>query len=210
MAIPDGVRMKMNQVLGASASDFICDQIDEGGDFLDDEVMYFGTGNDASISYDGTNWVFNSQVVGSGVYQLTGGNVEAVGLAINNATEGSTGRLTIQTAQEVVDVSSGTSADSTIAIPSGAVLLGVSFCVNTAVTDDDGDDTWSAAFITGSTTSLASAAAAAKNTKVNTLIVPEVASDATEVQFTPNGTNFTAGAIEIVAYYYALTSLADA
>ena len=89
------------------------------------------------------------------------------------------------------------------------MLLGVSFCVNTAVSDDGGDDTWSAAFIGGSTTALATAAAAAQNTKVNTLIVPEVASAQTNVQFTANGGSFDGGVIELVAYYIDLTSLAD-
>lgn len=129
-------------------------------------------------------------------------------VSISNQTEGNVGRLTYRTAQQAVTLS-GASTDSTINIPAGAVLLGVSFNVNTAVTDDGGDDTWSAAFTGGSSTSLASGAAAAQNTKVDTLVVPEVASAQTNVRFTPNGGNFTAGVIEIVAYYYNLTSLDD-
>lgn len=129
---------------------------------------------------------------------------------IGDRTEGETASLNIQTAHETHTLAgAGTSDTTTISIPSGATLLGVSFCVNTAVSDDDGDDTWSAAFITGSTATLGTAEAAAQNTKVNTLIVPEISTDVCQIRFTANGSNFTAGVIEIVAYYIDLTSLAN-
>ena len=118
--------------------------------------------------------------------------------------------MTVQSTQEVVALTGAATKDTTIAIPTGSLLLGASFCVNTAVTDAAGDDTWSAAYITGSTTALGTAEAAAKQTKVNTLVVPEVASDVTEIRFTSNSGNFTAGVIEVVAYYIDLTSLANA
>ncbi len=130
-------------------------------------------------------------------------------LSVSNNTEGNTARLNLRTAQEAVNLS-GATTDTTINIPSGARLLGASFCVNTAVTDDAGDDTWSAAYTGGSTTSLASGAAAAQNTKVDTQVADEIASAQTNIRFTPNGGNFSAGVIEVVAYYEDLTSLADA
>jgi hypothetical protein len=131
-------------------------------------------------------------------------------IAVSSSAEGDTARLTTRTTHETHTLTLGTTSDTTtISIPAGALLLGVSFNVNTAVTDDAGDDTWSAAFITGSTATLATAAAAALNTKVDTLIVPEVATATTQIRFTPNGGNFSAGVIEIVAYYQELTSLAN-
>jgi hypothetical protein len=131
-------------------------------------------------------------------------------VAIANADEGGTARLTRHSVCEAVTLSGATSV-TTVDIPSGAVLLGASFAVNTAVSDTTADpDTWSAAFSGGSTTALASAAAAAVDTKVNKLIVPEVASNTTNITFTPQGGEFDGGVIEVVVYYEALTSLADA
>jgi len=129
---------------------------------------------------------------------------------ITNTTEGNTASLNFQTAHETHTLAAAATSDTTINLATGCMLLGVSFCVNTAVSDDGGDDTWSAAFIGGSTTTLATAAAAAQNTKVDTLMVPEVASAQTNVQFTANGGSFDGGVIELVAYYINLTSLADA
>jgi hypothetical protein len=207
MAVGAAERRKLAEMFGTGVADNIVGQLDQS--LADNDKIYFGTGDDASIYYDGTNLQIDSQEVGSGGAQFTGSITTSDSLVLSNADEGGTGKLTIQTAREVVTLT-GATTDTTIAIPSGAVLLGAQFAVNTAVTDSAGDDTWSAAYITGSTTSLTSAAAAALNTKVNALVVPEVASDATEIQFTPNGGNFTAGVIEVVAYYYSLTSLANA
>ncbi len=131
-------------------------------------------------------------------------------LSLGNTAEGNVGNIAERTTREVHTLTLGASSvTTTITIPTGAMLLGVSFNVNTAVVDDAGDDTWSAAFSGGSTATLATAAAAAVDTKVNTLIVPEIASGATEITFTPQGGNFSAGIIEIVAYYKSLTSLGD-
>lgn len=41
----------------------------------DNQKLLFGTGKDASITYDGTNMLFNSQEVGSGDFVFNGGNV---------------------------------------------------------------------------------------------------------------------------------------
>jgi len=41
----------------------------------DDQKNYYGEANDASINYDATNMVFNSQEVGSGDFIFNGGNV---------------------------------------------------------------------------------------------------------------------------------------
>ncbi len=137
-------------------------------------------------------------------------NVEAGALVVASETEGRTGRLTRQTAREVVAMGTGaTAVSAALAIPAGARLLGASFNVDVAVTND-GDDTWLAAFSGGSTTNIAAAGrAATQDTKVDTNIVPEIATATTEVTFTPQAANFTAGSIEVVVYYEVLTSLAN-
>ena len=145
---------------------------------------------------------------------LGGGTVEGNAtidgdIAISNDAEGSTAKLTRKTAHETHTLSLATTSNTTtISVPSGARLLGASFNVNTAVTNG-GDNTWSAAFITGSTTTLATAAAATQDTKVDLMIVDEITSAVTQVQFTPQAGSFTAGVIELVVYYEELTSLAS-
>jgi hypothetical protein len=41
----------------------------------DSKYLYFGAGDDASITYDGTDFLFNSQVVGTGNYKFQNGNI---------------------------------------------------------------------------------------------------------------------------------------
>lgn len=131
-------------------------------------------------------------------------------IALSNDTEGSTGRLTMRTSHETHTLAAAATSDTTtISIPSGARILAVSMTVNTTVVDDGGDDTWSAAFITGSTTTIVSGAAAAQNTKVDLIVPDEKASAIAEIRFTANGGSFSAGVIEIIAYYEDLTSLAN-
>lgn len=106
---------------------------------------------------------------------------------------------------------SGASTDTTINIPSGSLLLGAQFNVDEVVVDSAGDDTWSAAFTGGSSTSLVSGVAPALNTKANKLIVPEITSAQTNVRFTPNGGNFTTGKIDVIVYYeYFATNMNNA
>ncbi len=132
-------------------------------------------------------------------------------LSVHNVTEGRTARTTRHTAHETHTLSLATSSvTTTLAIPAGARLLGASFNVNTAVTDDAGDDTWRADFSGGSTTALAALGTApAVDTKVDTLIVDEITTATTEITFLPQGGSFSAGVIEIVVYYETLTSLAN-
>jgi len=130
-------------------------------------------------------------------------------IRLSNTAEGNTGSMDVNTAREVHTLAAAAQSDTTINIPDGTILLGVSFCVNTAVTDDGGDDTWNAAYTGGSATVLGTNEAAAQNTKVDTLVAPEKASAQTNIRFTPNGGNFSAGVIEVIAYYIDLTSLAN-
>ena len=92
------------------------------------------------------------------------------------------------------------------------MLLGAQINVDTAITTSGGSDTWKADFNGGSTTSIASAGTSGTlNTKVNTLIVPEITNASTEVRLTAPGVEtFSAGIIEVVVYYITLSPLSDA
>ena len=130
--------------------------------------------------------------------------------SVSHSPDG-TGKLTRGMASETHTLSlAATSDTTTISIPSGARLLAVQMNVDTAVTDGAGDNTWSAAFVTGSTTSIVTAAAAAQNTKVNLMLPDEITTGIAQIRFTPNGGSFTAGIIQITCYYEFLTSLANA
>jgi len=131
---------------------------------------------------------------------------------VKSDSEGGAASLNLQIARQVVNTTSGTTQSTTLSIPSGAMLIGASFNVDTAITTSGGDNTWSAAFSGGSTTSLVpTSTSGTQNTKDDTLVVPEIASASTEVTLTAgNAETFTAGAVEIVVYYYDLTSIANA
>lgn len=133
-------------------------------------------------------------------------------IALSNNTEGNTGRLTRRTSHETHTLAAASTSDTTtISIPSGARLLGVSMNVDTEVAHSGIGNQWAAAFITGSTTTLTSVSAGSQNTKLD-FIVPddEKTSAIAEIRFTAGGGGtFSAGVIEVVAYYEELTSLAD-
>jgi hypothetical protein len=77
-------------------------------------------------------------------------------------------------------------------------------------------DTWDAAYGGGSSASIASGAAVAKNTKVNTLFDANASSDITTntlfVNITKNGggTLTAQGTIRALVYYESLTALGNA
>lgn len=132
-------------------------------------------------------------------------------IAVNNSAEGNTAEVTVKTTRQVVAMGTGATAVSTsITIPSGARLIAVGLNVDVAVTND-GDDTWAAAFSGGSTTTIAAAGTgAAQNTKISLILNDEITSSATEITFTPQSANFTAGSIEAVVWYEEITALANA
>jgi hypothetical protein len=51
----------------------------------DNNILKFGTGEDASITYDGTNWIFNPKVVGTGYVSILGG-LKTAGERISGVT----------------------------------------------------------------------------------------------------------------------------
>ena len=172
-------------------------------------------GGSVIVNADGTITVTGAVTLGAvtlGALTGTGAATNSSSTALTNAAEGNTGALTRHTTRQVVSMGTGATAVSTsISVPSGARLLAVALNVNVAITND-GDDTWAAAFSTGSTTAIASAGTAAtQNTKVSLVLADdEVTSGVTEITFTPQGANFTAGSIEAIVWYEQITALANA
>ncbi len=157
-----------------------------------------------TLNSDATVSVANELVVSG-----TGTSSYAGSVKLTNNSEGNTGAVTQKTFRDSVTLT-GATTDTSIAIPSGERLIAVALNVDTAVVNS-GDNTWAAAFITGSTTTVASAGtAAAQNTKINILLGDELTTGTTEVRFTPPSGTFSAGVIEIVVWTEALTALANA
>lgn len=133
--------------------------------------------------------------------------------SVLSTAEGGTARYRRRSAHETHTLTLGATSDTTtISVPSGARLLGVSMNVNTVVVDDAGDDTWDATWITGSSQNVVTGASPTLNTKVHVMFpgnIDDVTTATTQIRFTPNGGNFSAGVIEVVAYFEELTSLAN-
>jgi len=164
--------------------------------------------DDVTDGTEDSHWEFVAQAAGTMAVALEVGPDET---SFPNSAEGGTGTLNIKSTHETHTLAAAsTSTTSTIDVPSGAIVLGASFNVDTAVVDSAGDDTWTGALDGGSSTNLAAAGtAAAQNTKVDTMIAPEKMSAETNVIFTAQGGNFSAGVIEVVVYYMDLTGLAN-
>lgn len=108
----------------------------------------------------------------------------------------------------------GPTENIAIQIPSGAKIIGVQLRTDTVIVLGGGGVTWSAAYNTGSTQSIATAQATTINVKVNkqydSKADADVLSAATDITITPNAGTLDSGTITAVAYYYDLTSLTDA
>jgi hypothetical protein len=128
---------------------------------------------------------------------------------ITSTTSGVGGGLGTKTAYGTANITASASIAITLSIPSGALLRGCSARVSTALA---AGENWDLAFSGGSTTALCTNKDDAKQTKCDTLIVPEVASNTTNLAITKNGGgSFTAqGVIDAVCYYDQLTTMADA
>ena len=116
------------------------------------------------------------------------------------------------TAAEATGTPSGTTTyfDIAVAVPSNVKLLGAQLRVDTALT---AGETWGAAYVGGSTTTLAAAGqAVAKNTKVTKIHVDEISSNTVNVRITRDAGNFTngVGVIRAIVYYETFSAMGDA
>jgi len=154
----------------------------------------------------GTNYLARWQVDTFDIFRATTRGAVSWG----NFDEGGTAAWIVRSSHDSVTLTGATTDTTTISVPSGARLLAVLLNVDTAVVND-GDDTWKADFVTGSTTAVAAlGTAAAQNTKITLMLPDEITTGIAQIRFTPQGANFTAGVIECVVYYEELTAMANA
>jgi len=108
---------------------------------------------------------------------------------------------------------SGASGSIPVNVPIGAKLLGVQLRVDVAITSGDGATSWTAAYATGSTQSITTGQAFTKNTKVNKMFDPNVATPittgTTTITITPNSGTFSAGVVRAVCYYETFTAMGN-
>lgn len=130
-------------------------------------------------------------------------------LRIGNQSEGETGTMNYKTLNEEVTLT-GATTDTTIQVPSGAIILGAQFTVDEVVSSTGGDpDTWTAAFVTGATDNMTpgGAQSSAVDTQVDTSIVGTKTTAASSIRFTPDAGNFDGGKIEVNIFYRDITSM---
>jgi hypothetical protein len=121
--------------------------------------------------------------------------------------------VALSTAETVADITAVTTVSLAMEVPVGSRIVGCQLRVDSALA---AGDTWDAAYGGGSSASIASGAAVAKNTKVNTLFDANASSDITTntlfVNITKNGggTLTAQGTIRALVYYESLTALGNA
>jgi cytoskeletal protein CcmA (bactofilin family) len=212
----------------------VYDNIDVDGDFeldgiatVGDDLLVGGTitvdesvdvtldvdvGGDVNVSgnlsVDGTadvgvDLLVDGEIVVIGDVTTSGTFIGEARVTLDNGSDVN-GIYTYDTMEDEVTLLGGLST-TTAEVPAGATILAVQMIVKKAVADDDGDDTWTAAFAGGSIEDLNGGAPLAKdmNTKASEVFENIVASAATTIAFSPNGTNFTAGVI-VVRVLYAM------
>jgi hypothetical protein len=114
---------------------------------------------------------------------------------------GENNSMIITSVEEELVTMTGASVDTTITIPAGAMLLGVSARVVTAVTGDTeidiGDSTTQNRFIDGMNISADTVAAG--------LVTPEVQSAALAIRLTAPNTTFTGGQVRVALAFMELS-----
>lgn len=128
------------------------------------------------------------------------------------STEGY-GLITLKSKSSSITCSGGATEVIPVQVPSGAVLVGAQLRNDTLLTATTGVS-YSAALSGGSTISIGSGIAFAKNTKVSGLFNVNsddvVTSGATDITLTPNAGTLDTGTVTAVVYYYVIGNLTDA
>lgn len=103
----------------------------------------------------------------------------------------------------------GATENIAVQVPSGAKIIACQLRADTIIVSSGA--TWSAAYNTGATQSIATGKSKAKNTKASTFFdvnaATAIASAATDITITPASGTLTSGAISAVVYYEILTDL---
>ena len=110
-------------------------------------------------------------------------------------------------------VLSGTTGLIELTIPENSWIIGYSINNEAAITDDDGDDTYTAAFSAGISAQINDglAIASTKNTKIKSMGSIGISTGpVVTISLTPNGTNFTGGKVKATVVYMTINDLPDA
>ena len=110
-------------------------------------------------------------------------------------------------------VLSGATGLIELPIPENSWIIGYSINNEAAITDDDGDDTYTAAFSAGISAQINDglAIASAQNTKIKSMGGIGISTGpVVTISLTPNGTNFTGGKVKATVVYMAIDDLPDA
>jgi hypothetical protein len=124
-----------------------------------------------------------------------------------------TGGLKLQVADAVGTATAAKTFSIAVNVPAGSILLGCQLRVETALTSSDGGSAWSAAYATGATQAVATAAAFDLNTKVNTPFessgTTPITSNTTTITVTAdsNKTFAAGGKVRAIVYYMAFTAM---
>ena len=108
---------------------------------------------------------------------------------------------------------SGATGTIDLQIPENSWIIGYSINNEAAITDDDGDDTYTAAFTGGITGQIngGDEIEAAQNTKIKSMGGIGISEGpVVTISLTPNGTNFTGGKVKATVVYMAINDLPDA
>jgi len=140
------------------------------------------------------------------------GNIYADGLFSGTIEEDATIADVIVYKVEIDEVElTGGSSATIFDIPAGSFIYAIQMINKKAVADNDGDDTYTAAFSGGSTVTINGGDPIAKdmNVKVSEAFTGIVTDSVTNITFTPDGTEFTAGVVVVNVLFGVVEEIPD-
>ena len=171
----------------------------------DNDKLYLGAGDDASITYDGVDLLVDPRVAGTGNTVFTGDVSQMITL----------GGFNRRISEAVGVATANTTFDIQVNVPTGSRILGCQLRVDTALTSSDGGVAWTAAYLTGATQQIGTGLAFAQNTKHNQMFDANAATDITsgevDIQVTCDAakTFIAGGVVRAIVYYENFTTMAN-
>ncbi len=118
---------------------------------------------------------------------------------------GTTGGYKMMAAEATATLS-GASTTIQTNVPADSRVLGVQLRVDTAVTSGDGATSWTATYSGGLTSSITTSRPFAQNTKFNSLVGGDAASEV-DIDITPDAHTFSGGVIRAIVYYETFVAM---
>jgi len=149
-------------------------------------------------------------------------NLDTAGFEIVDSVDGMiklNGGLRVYDLVEIKSVTadsgvlSGKTGTIELPIPENSWIIGYSINNEAAIADDDGNDTYTAAFSAGINAQIngGNAIASAQNTKIKSMgDIGISAGSVVTISLTPNGNNFTGGKVKATVVYMTIDDLPDA